>query len=83
MKLVKNFLFAVLLVSAITVNVSAGEQDTPASKPPPPNTAVATTPEEGTTPLSETYTEQTGGILTAETSDYLLFEALTALLSVY
>ena len=81
MKLVKNFVFAALLVSAITVNISAGEQDTPANKP--PDQVVATTPEEGTTPLSETYTEQTGGILTAETSDYLLFEALTALLSVY
>jgi hypothetical protein len=80
MKLVKNFVFAALLVSAITVQVAAGEQDTPASKP--PEKAVATS-DEGTAPICDPYTEQFGGILTAETSDYLIFEAWTALLSVY
>ena len=78
MKLVKNFVFAVLLVSAIAVNTPAGEQDTPGYAPPPPPQALSTT-DEGTTVSN---TEQAGGV-TAETSDYLLFEALTALLSVY
>ena len=78
MKLVKNFVFAVLLVSAIAVNTSAGEQDTPGYAPPPPPNAMRTTDEETTI----TNTEQAEGA-TAETSDYLFFEALAALLSVY
>lgn len=78
MKLVKNFVFAVLLVSAIAVNTPAGEQDTPGYAPPPPPRAMSTTDEDTT--ISDT--EQAGGT-TAETSDYLLFEALAALLSVY
>lgn len=78
MKLVKNFVFAVLLVSAIAVNTPAGVQDTPGYAPPPPPKEVSTTDEE--IPISNT--EQDGGI-TAETSDYLLLEALAALLSMY
>jgi hypothetical protein len=78
MKLVKNFVFAVLLVSAMAVNTSAGEQDTPgyAAPPPPPN-AMRTSEE---TTISNT--GQAEGA-TAETSDYLFLEALAALLSVY
>jgi hypothetical protein len=67
MKLVKNFLFA-------------GEQDTPGCVPPPPPRVMSTSDEETT--ISGSNTEQGGGI-TAETSDYLFFEALAALLSVY
>jgi hypothetical protein len=78
MKLVKNFVFAVVLVSTIAVNTPAGEQDTPGYAPPPPPHAMSTTAEDTTV----SNTEQAGGV-TAETSDYLLFEALTALLSVY
>jgi hypothetical protein len=74
MKLVKNFVFAVLLVSAIAVNTPAGEQDTPGYVPPPPPRA-STTEEVPT--ISNT--EWVGGI----TADYLLIEALAALLSVY
>jgi len=77
MKLVKTFVSAVLLVTAITVNVSAGEQDTPAYVPPPRATA-----EEGISPIGDPYFERTGEI-SAETTDYLFFEALAALLSVY
>jgi hypothetical protein len=77
MKLVKNFVYAVLLVAAITVTASAGEQDTPAYVPPPKATA-----EEGISPTTDPYIEPTGE-LTAETTNYLLFEALAALLSVY
>ena len=77
MKLVKNFVFAVLLVSAIAVNTSAGEQDTPGYAPPPPPNAVSTSDEE----ITNTE-QQTGGVM-AETSDYLFLEALAALLSMY
>jgi hypothetical protein len=78
MKLVKNFVYAVLLVTAITVNISAGEQDTPAVLPPPPPRAIAG----DNYPVSDPYTERSAEI-TAETTDYLFFEALAALLSVY
>lgn len=73
MKLVKNLVFAGLLVFAMTFNTFAGEQDTPTEQKPK-----LVTTEEGTNPL-DPYT----GEITAETTDYLFFEALTALLSVY
>jgi hypothetical protein len=79
MKLVKNFVYAVLLVAAITVNVCAGEMDTPANPVPPPRLVTTTTTDEGTDPISDPYT----GDITTETSDYLYIEALAALLSVY
>jgi hypothetical protein len=75
MKLVKKLVFASLLVSAITVNAFAGDQETPANKP---THVTTTTTEEGTNPISDPYIE-----ITAETTDYLFFEALAALLSVY
>ena len=77
MKLVKKLVLAGLLVSVITVNAFAGDQETPAAKP---THVTTTTTEEGTTtPISDPYT----GEITAETTDYLFFEALAALLSVY
>ena len=79
MKLVKHFLCAVLLISAIAINTPAGEQDTPGYVAPPPPRAMTTTDENTTTSSS---TEQQDGGITAETSD-LLFEALAAFLSVY
>ena len=83
MKLVKNFLLAVLLVSAIAVNTPAGELDTPGYAPPPPRiTTISDTPTSGDTTISSSDTEQTGDI-TAETSDYLIFKTLEVLLSVY
>ena len=75
MKLVKNLVFAGLLVFAATFNTFAGEQDIPANPNPK---QVTTTIEEGTNPI-DPYT----GEITAETTDYLFFEALAALLSVY
>jgi hypothetical protein len=77
MKLVKNFVFAVLLVSVIAVNTPAGEQETPGYAAPPPR--VMSTADEDTT---VSMTEPDGGV-TAETSDYLIYEAFEALLSVY
>ena len=79
MKLVKNFLSAVVLVFAIALNAPAGEQDTPGYVPPPPPRATSTS-DEYTTDSSNTAAVGGG---TVETSDYLLFEALMALLSVY
>ena len=80
MKLVKNSLFAGLLALALTFNTFAGEQDTPTS-PAPPTKLVTTTTDEGTNPISDPdpYT----GENTTETTDYLYFEILVALLSVY
>ena len=81
MKSVKNFLFALLLVFAIAVSTPAGEQDTPGYAPPPPPPQQIATSDEETTDIG-TNSEQDGGI-TAVTTDYLLLEALVALLSVY
>ena len=78
MKLVKNLVFAGLLVFATTFNTFAGEQNTPTAPEPPAPKQVTTTIEEGTNPI-DPYT----GEITAETTDYLFFEALAALLSVY
>jgi hypothetical protein len=80
MKPVKNLVFALLLVFAITGTISAGEVPIP----PAPPRATAITPEDEltTTPtLADPYTEQSGE--TVETTDYLLFEALTALFYLY
>ena len=79
MKPVKNFLFALLVVSAMAISTPAGELDTPGLIPPPPPKQMTTTTD-GTT--SGSSTDQVDGI-TAETSDYLFLEALVALLSVY
>jgi len=81
MKLVKNMVFAGLLVFTLTLNTLAGDQQTPNAVPPPPDKMVAY--EEGTAPSGDPYTgDPYTGEITAETTDYL-FEALAALLSVY
>lgn len=76
MNFVKNLVFAGLLVFAMTFNTFAGEQDTPTEQVKPKS--VTTTTDEGINPV-DPYT----GEITAETTDYLFFEALAALLSVY
>jgi hypothetical protein len=80
MKFVKNFLYSVVLVIAVALNTPAGQQDTPGFVPPPPPPATSTSDEY--TSVDNSNTEPVGGV-TVETSDYLLFEALMALLSVY
>ncbi len=83
MKLVKNLVFAGLLVFTITVNIVAGEVQTPAATSPTPSpTPNSLIAYEDGTPLGYPCVEHTGNI-TAETTDYLFFEALAALLSVY
>jgi hypothetical protein len=78
MKLVKNLVFAGLLVFTITINTLAGDQQTPNVTAPPPPPEKVVYYEDGT-PSGDPYT----GELTAETTDYLFFDALAALLSVY
>ena len=75
MKLVKNFVLAVLLASVLAVSAPAGEVDVPGFAGPTP------TP----TPLrsDENNGKSDVTVISAETSDYLFFEALAALLSVY
>ena len=80
MKPVKNFLFAMLLLSAMAVSTLAGVQDTPGYVDPPPPPRQMTTLDGTISP--ESNTEEAGGI-TIETADYLFFEVVTALLSVY
>ena len=78
MKLVKKFVFAALLVSTLTLKTFAGDIETPGYVPPPPP-RLSVSDDDSSTPVVGTETQQDG----VETSDYLLFEALMALLSVY
>ena len=78
MKPVKNFVFAAVLVSSLAFNTFAGDIDVPGKPvyvPPTPPKATSITDDY----TSIAYTEEAGG----DTSNYLLFEALAALLSVY
>ena len=79
MKSVKNFVFAFLLVFAITSSVAAGEMPIPPAPEPAPR-ATATGSAE-TEPSSDLGSVQSGD--TVESSDYLYFEALAALMSIY
>lgn len=84
MKPVKTLVSVALLLLAFTVNVPAGEQQTPgaAAQPSPTPTNIVSTTTTNTYPsLGDPYSEQSGD--TIDTSDYLLFEALQALLSLY
>ncbi|HSE15912.1 MAG TPA: hypothetical protein VLB46_02605 [Pyrinomonadaceae bacterium] len=80
MKPVKNLVFAALLVFTITLNTFAGDVQVPGVVPTP-----TPTPEErmiaatDATIADATDSQQT----TVETADYLFFEILIALLSVY
>jgi hypothetical protein len=77
MKPVKNLVATLLLVFALSGITLAGEVPIP----PAPPKATSTDTDSGTTPLSDPYAEQTGEAV--ETSDYLIFEALTALIYLY
>ena len=78
MKLIKKFVFAVLLVSTLTLQTFAGDIETPGYVPPPPP-RLSVSNDDSSTSVVGTDTQQDE----VETSDYLLFEALMALLSVY
>ena len=77
MKSVKNLVFALLLVFTVTASTLAGEMPIPPGPEPTPR-ATATVTEDSTPSLDA---EQSGE--TVETSDYLLLEALAALLYLY
>ena len=79
MKLVKNFVFAVLLASSLAFNTFAGEVETPGYVPPPPPRMVVSD-DQSLFPVAGTESQTE---VTAETSDYLFLEALAAFLSVY
>lgn len=81
MKPVKNLLFALLLVFAVTNNILAGEMPIPPAPEPSPRATLLATDEGTPSFLGDPYCVQSGE--TVETSDYLLFEAFAALLSVY
>jgi len=80
MKLVKNLFLALVLASVLAISVPAGEINTPAS-------AATPTP----TPMPAKVISDDGIVIydpnpestETETSDYLFFEALAALLSMY
>ena len=82
MKLVKNFALAVLLAFVLAVNVPAGEIGMPgvANPTPTPTPSSVSSTDDG---KSDVYGDPNATVISAETSDYLFFEALAALLSVY
>jgi hypothetical protein len=84
MKPVKNSVFAALLLCVFALKTFAGDIQTPgaaAPPPPPPTNVVVTCSENGIEPSLDPDYERSGD--TVESSDYLFFEALSALLSVY
>lgn len=81
MKPVKTVVYVALLLLAFTINAPAGEQQTPGATAQPSPTPTNIVSTNAYSPLSDPYFEQSGE--TIETSDYLLLEALSALLSLY
>ena len=83
MKPVKHLVFAVLLLSVLSFNTVAGDIQTPGVAAPQPSPTPNTMTYSGadTTPLGDPDVEQSGE--TVETSDYLMFEAIIALFSLY
>jgi hypothetical protein len=79
MKFVKNLVLALVLASGLAINAPAGEINTPglAAPTPTPTAEHATILSDDGTVVYDANPEST------ETSDYLYFEALAALLSMY
>ena len=76
MKLVKRFVIAVLFVSALAINTSAGDLDTPGFVPPPPppnHSVMDTEPTSDENSPNEDYSA----------ADQLFYETLMAMLSVF
>ena len=74
MKLVKNFVLAVLLACVIAISAPAGELGTP---------GFTSEPAPSPTPQRATSTSDEEIVISFDTSDYLFFEALRDLLSIY
>ena len=78
MKLVKNLVFALVLASVLAISAPAGELNTPgAAATPTPTPQEAISIADDGTDVSDPSTE------TTETSDYLFYETLIALLFMY
>ena len=77
MKLVKNLVFALVLASMLAISAPAGELNTPGAAAPSPTPQQAMTTSDDGTVVYDTNADST------ETSDYLFYEALAALLSMY
>jgi hypothetical protein len=81
MKAVKNFLFTSLLVCSMALAAHAGEIDTPGKTAPPPP--------EGFTTINSTYEDSSAPNSGSETTvtysetDYLLYDALTVIYSLF
>ena len=79
MKLVKKLVLPVLFVSVLAVNTYAGETETPGSPvPPPPNHSISYAPTDETAAVPTELTVQSD-----ELSDRLLYDAITAILSMF
>ena len=79
MKLVKNLVFAVVLASVLAINAPAGELGTAGIAAPTPTPA----PERAMIISDDGIVVYDPNPESTETSDYLFFEALGALLSMY
>lgn len=79
MKLVKNFVLAVLFVSALAVNTYAGDMETPGfvPPPPPPSRSMSSTVVTDETTSSVEIGEAAG------VSDDLLYDAFMAVLALF
>jgi len=78
MKPFKTLVFAALLVLSLAFNTFAGDVDVPGAPAPPPPPRLTIIQE----PVITGTTQNTEAV-TSEPSDYLFYEALAALLSVY
>ena len=83
MKPVKTFVSIAVLLLALAIQTPAGEQQTPGAvaQPSPTPSAMTYSGADNTSSWDDPYAEQTGEAV--ETSDYLIFEALTALIYLY
>ena len=77
MKLVKKLVLPVLFVSVLAVNTYAGDIETPGTPVPPPNHSVCYVP------TDETSTQTTELTQSDELSDTLIYDAITAILSMF
>lgn len=77
MKLVKKLVLPVLFVSVLAVNTYAGEVETPGAPVPPPQHSMSYAPTDETAAPTELNEE------TDELSAMLIFDAITAALSLF